>query len=211
NFPFFILPTNACFFIALAAGMDTKPKPHAQTRFAPIAIVLTAVIMVVYLRALTGSIYMNYSINALSGNNYQAAGYLLKKNQELYPYEKKYYHIADYYLKTGDIKQAVDYSEKFLTYMPVSKPGLMQAGILYAEAKDYGKAEEKFDTFLKYYPEDAEALNDKAKVLYLERKKQPAIDLYNKIISIYPLDETAHSNLIAIYINEEMIKQMWDE
>ncbi len=212
NFPFFVLPTNACFFMALGLGMNKQIKKHHETPgFTMGTAVLSAIIMIVYLRATAGSISMNYAINTLDAKNYSTADYFFRKADNLYPFEKKYYYIADYYFKTGNVKAAQDYTEEFLKYMPVSKQGLMQSGILYAETKDYGKAGQKFDAFLKYYPDDAEALNDKAKVLYLEGKKQPAIDLYNKIISLYPLDETAHSNLTAIYINEEMVKQMWDE
>jgi len=212
NFPLFVLPTNAGFFMLLGLGTNMHIKAKNESKaFGAVAVILSAIILTISLRATAGSIAMNYAINSMDAGNYKAAEYYLGKAMPLYPFEKKYFHLADYYSKTGNISGTISVTEKFLEFQPYSKPGLMQAGIAYAEAKDYEKADEKFDLFLKYYPNDNETMSDKAKVLYLKGEKQPAIDLYNKILSLYPLDETAHANLMAIYNNEEMIKQMWDE
>jgi O-antigen ligase len=202
NFPFYVMDTKLYFFVFLGVGLGGG-EGEAPGRDTLIAGLLSACMMLMALPMLCGSVYLNYGINADRANN-PAAGDLLAGAVKYYPGPKKYYYAADFLFKQRDYKNAMKYSEKFLAGTPASKTGCIQAGIIAAEAGDMGRALDYFNGFLRYYPDDADVLNNKAKAQFMAGRPQDAIETYRRIIMIAPDDQLAHDSLMAVYFNQGM-------
>jgi O-antigen ligase len=225
NFPFYIVDTKFYFFLLLGLGTGGPgvyiqgeneedgafprariPGPYSLLWF----LILPAAFMIIALRSLCGSIYLNYGINAgITGD--KNAGQFLERAGGLYPGPKKYYYLADWLLKQKDYSGALQNSGKLLKEMPLSKTGNIQAGIIYAEAGDLGGAINRFDLFLKYYHDDPDVLNDKGKALYMSGNTAGAVGVYKQIILSDQSNELAHNSLYTIYSGKGMKKEAEEE
>jgi tetratricopeptide (TPR) repeat protein len=197
NFPFYIIDTKFYFFALLGTGLGggNGEKPGRDTL---VFILAAPVLLAAFLLMLCGSVYLNYGINA-SQSGGPGAGNMLERAVRFYPGVKKYYYMAEWKMKLKDYEAAALNSRRYIDAMPLSKTGNIQAGIIAAEAGDLTGAIRRFDIFLKYYPKDIDMLNNKGKALFLSGRRDDAIEVYNSIILIEPLNDLAHRSLLAIY------------
>ena len=63
----------------------------------------------------------------------------------------------------------------------------------------YDEALQHFDTAEAQYPRDRVVLNQKARVLFLQRRFQDAIGVLRRVLAIDPEDLQAHYNLMLCY------------
>ncbi len=196
NFPFFILDSKLYFFAIAGlslAGDQGKERVSVRAFAAGAALFfISAAVTCVFLAA---SCYLNYAINSA---NTPAAGQYYE-SARFYPGAKKYYYTAGMKLEQGRMAEAMADNQMYLFAFPYSKQGKIQQGIISAESGDPGKAIKVFDSFLKYYPEDTDVLNNKGRALYMKGDKKEAIELFKAIIKKDPSNAVAHNNLYGIY------------
>ncbi len=208
NFPFYILGTKLYFFVLAGCALNkNNTLPAAGPRSTAVAAVFNFALLVILLPVLYGNIALNYGINALAAGKKNAAGKLLKTAEKYSCRPETDYYLAQYYHKTGDYKKGAAYAERFLDKRPVSKRGAVKASVIYAEKKDYTRALGLLDGFLEFYPDDAAALNNKGKILFMAGRVKKAAGIYKKVIEKDPGNAVAHSNLYAVYYNTGMYKE----
>lgn len=202
NFPFFIIPSQAYFFLiaglaAAGSGLGSQ-SATAAGKFTAWPAFAAGALLCAALVPLAGSAYLNSSINALNSGDMRSSGIALQHALEKYPFSKKHYFAADYYLSAGDFENARRQNSLFRGQYPYSKNGALQAGIIAGEAGEMNGAYAAFDGFLKLYPDDLHALNNRAKAAYMLGDRAAAIKDYEKVISLDPSDTVARGNLEAI-------------
>ncbi len=207
NFPFFILDTKLYFFaiagLALNNGRDHEVSLPKTAASAAVFIIMAAV----FIRLLSGSMYLNTGINLMPSKNATNVLYNLQRAEMTYYDPKMYYYFAEPLNGMGKTEEAAQYGKKFIEQSPCSKNGYMQYSITLAENGKIPEALGVLDKFLMTYPYDRDALNNKGKMLYMSGQKAEAIKVYTQIISMYPGDETAHNNIYAIYQSGKMVRE----
>ena len=211
NFPFFILDTKLYFFaiagLALNNGRDHEVSLPQTAASAAVFIIMAAV----FVRLLSGSMYLNTGINLMPLKNSTNVLYNLQRAELTYYDPKMYYYFAEPLNGMGRPDEAAQYGKKFTEQSPCSKNGYMQYSITLAENGKTAEALGVLDKFLMAYPSDRDALNNKGKMLYMSGQKAEAIEVYRQITSMYPDDETAHNNLYVIYQSGKMVKEEAEE
>ncbi|MFW6210648.1 MAG: O-antigen ligase family protein [bacterium] len=208
NFPFYLPAEKAYFFILAASALRPKKEYSPQSArgwpaagFTALAAGIPVIIM------LCGSIYLNYGINYSNASKHKDSIYYLDKAAEFDPGPEPYYYLSGYYLNEKDISAASESVYSYLARFPYSKKGNIRAAVISSSAGNNEKALEYLNSFLKYYPGDTDAMNNKGKVLYLMGNIRSAVEEYKKVISIDPDNAAAYYNLYGIYANTGKTKE----
>jgi len=105
------------------------------------------------------------------------------------------YNLAYLYEKTGNKQDARHYLEKALALSPADLDGRMKLAQELIEGKEWKKAETVLNEILKKKPKSLQALQLMAQVLDKAGRKTALIDVYGRILSITPRNETVIFNL----------------
>ncbi len=120
---------------------------------------------------------------------YEKASTLDPKDSNLY------YNLAYLYEKVGEKKKAHLYLEKALALNPRDVEGRMKLAQELMEGKEWKKAEAILDQIVKKDPKSLQALQLLAQVLDKTGKKKALIDVYEKILTVSPGNQTVLFNV----------------
>lgn len=102
------------------------------------------------------------------------------------------------YLDQGDLEQAQEALEQFITVNP-SSMGYNKLGVVHARKQNFAQAKECFALALEYEPDMVPALTNLGNIACEEQDFQLAISYYRKAIEIDPDYSVSHNNLAAVY------------
>jgi len=102
-------------------------------------------------------------------------------------------------VQEGDMTRARVVLEKALAIAPnLARANFFYAKVLRADG-DYDGAAARLRMVLARYPRDRVALNDLGRVLFLQRKYDEAVKVFESVLAIDPEDLQAHYNLMLCY------------
>jgi len=97
-------------------------------------------------------------------------------------------------VQEGDMARARQVLERALQISPqLARANFFYARVLRNEGQ-YDEAESHLRIVLAEYPRDRVALNDLARILFLKRQYQPALEVLQQVFAIDPEDLQAHYN-----------------
>lgn len=207
NFPFFVLDTKLYFFVIIGIALSEGQQLQAGRFQIATTIGIALLTLIIFLRILTGSMYLNAGVNYVVLDNKSSAVYVLEKAEQLYYDEKPLSYFVPLLNSLGRVKEADIYSKKYMLSAPCAKNAYMQYSINMAEGKNYQEALISLDKFLLISPADKDALSNKGKILYMAGHHSEALNIYSQLVALYPSDETLHNNLYGIYFNGKMYKE----
>ena len=141
------------------------------------------------------------------------AGLTAKKNKKLLPKESVSDSVGEsayyYYLESeiqkqkGNIETAIEYMDKAVSADPNSLFLLKEQALLFLMANRTNKAVDLLESIIKKAPRDVESLIMLGRVKQLlNHNQQEIIDIYHKVISIDPSQQTIYLMLGNIYLGE---------
>jgi len=102
-------------------------------------------------------------------------------------------------VQEGDMERARTVLEKALSLSPtLARANYFYARVLRSEGK-YNDAAARLHIVLSQYSRDRVALNDLARILFLQRKYTEAVKTLQSVLTIDPEDLQAHYNLMLCY------------
>jgi tetratricopeptide (TPR) repeat protein len=135
----------------------------------------------------------DWGIGLLLQGDLKGAEYAFKKTTEAEPgYADGWLNVARALIQEGETDAAKPYVEKALAINPkLGRIYFFQAMIQKADG-DYDGALRSLETTLGMYPRDRVALNQAARILFLERKYQQAVTYLDRVGQVDPEDLQMH-------------------
>ena len=142
----------------------------------------------------------DYGIGLLVQGDLKAAAAAFEKITEIDPQNPDgWVNLGRVAVQEGDMEHARKMLERALQITPK----LARANFFYAKVLrndgDYSGAEKRLVTVLEQYPRDRVALNDLARIQFLERRYDDSIATIRRVIAIDPEDLQAHYTLMLSY------------
>ncbi len=197
NFPMYIMDTKLFFFVVAGMALSYGAEEKTDAPAALSGIVFAVLLMAAVLRMLLASSYMNHSVNGVQADM-AGADYSAGRAMAIQPGAKSLYYRSRIDMAKGDWEACARDYNVYNQSFACSKPMAINAGIAYAEMKNYEASLRSLNDFLYFYPGDTDILNNKAKVLFMSGDTEGAIGLYGHVLTLDPWNETAHENLYAI-------------
>jgi tetratricopeptide (TPR) repeat protein len=142
----------------------------------------------------------DYGIGLLLQGDLKAAQAAFQKVTEIDPKNPDgWVNIGRAAVQEGDMDRARSVLETALAINPgLARANFFYAKVLRADGK-YGEAAGHLRKVVTQYPRDRVALNDLGRILFLERRYQDAIKVFDGVLAVDPEDLQAHYNLMLCY------------
>ncbi|MGM0598385.1 MAG: tetratricopeptide repeat protein [Candidatus Rifleibacteriota bacterium] len=114
--------------------------------------------------------------------------------------------LANMYLQTGQIHEAIAYFNKTLKQNPFNINSINNAGTLYLKSGNFKEAASLFERALELAPNFADPYFNLALCASKQNNLQKAISLYNKTLAVKPSHTNAAYNLANIYFSSKNYK-----
>lgn len=111
----------------------------------------------------------------------------------------EYFSLAEEYYSLKKWDKALDFYTKSKQSKNFYAKSVYKSALIFIEKKQYNESEILFDELVENDPGNANFLSYLAFVKAKQKKFLEAIDLYQKILLLYPMNQTAKKNLALAY------------
>lgn len=142
----------------------------------------------------------DWGIGLLLQGDLKGAQYAFQKVTEADPkYADGWLNVARALIQEGETEAAKPYIQKALAINSSLGRIHFFKGLIEKADGDYDAALRSFETVLAQYPRDRVALNQAARVLFLQRKYAEAVTMLERVLQVDPEDLQGHYTLMLCY------------